>query len=228
MVFQVLPHDFNGVEFRAVWRQVHQHQAVLDQPFVQFCGVDVVMGAGIVQDDQGQGHPLLTLGYPVNQGHDRVALDGSAIQVVPDRAAGPVQRADHVHPRPGRGGIRHMGLTLGRPRPLHVGHVAEAALVQVEQAQLAFPGRVLATLEVGLGDLELVGATFFFSVSRVRLKVSPRFLRWTDKQSRLKGGASGWTARNCCSIWRRVQGEDRAICSAVSTKPWVSLAGAPP
>jgi hypothetical protein len=58
-----------------------------------------------------------------------------------------------------------MGLAFGRPRPLHVGYRAETALVQVEQAQLTRPSRRLATLEVGLRGLELVGATFFSAIA---------------------------------------------------------------
>lgn len=228
MVLQVFPNDFDQVEFWAVRRQVHQHQAVLDQPSVQYVGVDVVMGPGIVQDDQGQRHPLLTLGDAVNQGDYGIALDGFGVQVVPDRAGGVVQCADHVHPRPGRTGIRRVGLPLGRPRPLHVGDGGKTALVEVEKAQLARPGRRLATLEVGLCGLELVGAAFFFSVSRVRVKDRPRLFRWAAKLSRLNVGASGWVSRSPWSICAKVQGAARAMASAVSTSAAVSLVGAPP
>jgi hypothetical protein len=228
MVLQVLPDDLDGVEFRAVRRQVHQHQAVPDQPFVQFFGVDVVMGAGIVQDDQCQGHPLLTLGDSVDQGDHGIAPDGLAVQVVPDRAGGVVQCTDHVDPHPGRTGIRRMGLAFGRPCPLHTGYRAEAALVQVEQAQLARPCRVLATPEVGLCGLEPVGAAFFFNDSRVRLKDSPRFFSPLARQSRLNGGASGWRSRNAWSICAKVQGAARATASAVSSSTAVNFAGAPP
>lgn len=161
MVLQVFPDDLNGVEFRAVRRQVHQYQAVLYQPFVPFVGVNVVMDAGIVQDDHRQGHPRLTPGNAVNQGDHGIALDRVAVQVVPDRAGSVVQGADHVHPRPGCTGVGGMGLAFRRPCPLHVGYRAETALVQIEQAQLACPGGILTALEVDLCGLEPVGAAFF-------------------------------------------------------------------
>jgi hypothetical protein len=161
MVLQVLPDDLNGVEFRAVRRQVHQHQAVFDQPFVQFFGVDVVMGAGIVQHRQRQRHPLAAPCDAVDQGDHGITLDGRAVQVVPNSPGGVVQRTDHVHPRPGRTGVGDMGLAFGRPSPLHVGYRAETALVQVKQAQFACPGCILATLKVGLCGLERVGTAFF-------------------------------------------------------------------
>jgi len=161
MVLQVFPDNLDGVEFWAVRRQVHQHQAVFDQPFVQFFRIDVVMGSGIAQHDQCHRHPFVTPCDTVDQGDHGIALDGLAVQVVPDRAGGVVQRADHVDPRPWRTGVRRMGLAFGRPGPLHVGDRAEAALIQVKQAQFARPGRVLATLEVGVCGLERVGAAFF-------------------------------------------------------------------
>jgi len=226
VVLQVLPDDLNRVEFRAVRREVHQHQAAFEQPFVQFFGVDFVMGAGIVH--QRQRHPLHTLGDAVDQGDHGVAPDRLGVQVLPNNSPGDlVQRAYHVHPRPGTG-IRSIGLAFERPRPLHAVYRAKTALVQVKQAQLARLCRRLATLEVGLRGLELVGAAFFFSDNRVRLKDSPRFFSPLARQSRLNGGASGWCSRNAWSICAKVQGAAWATASAVSSSSAVNFAGAPP
>jgi hypothetical protein len=228
MVLKVLPDNLNEVEFGAVRRQMHQHQAMFDQPFVQFFGVDVVMDLSIVQHDQRQRHPLVAFCDAVDQGDYGITLDGLAVQVVPHRAGNVVQRADHVDPRPWRTGIGGMGLAFGRPSPLYIGYRAEAALVQVKQAQFACPGRVLATLEVGVCGLELVRAAFFFNDSRVRVKDRPRFFSPFAKQSRLNGGASGWRSRNAWSMAASVQGAARAIPSAVSSSVAVNFAGAPP
>ena len=190
MVLQVLPDDLNRVEFRAVRREVHQHQAAFEQPFVQFFGVDFVMGAGIVH--QRQRHPLHTLGDAVDQGDHGVAPDRLGVQVLPNNSPGDlVQRAYHVHPRPGTG-IRSIGLAFERPRPLHAVYRAKTALVQVKQAQLRLSCRSLATPQVFPHGFELFRTAFFFSESRVRVKDKPRFFRLADRQSRLNGGASGW------------------------------------
>jgi len=48
----VLPQDLEGVEFQFVERQVHERQAVFDQPFVQFSRVDVVSVGTVIQDSR--------------------------------------------------------------------------------------------------------------------------------------------------------------------------------
>jgi len=52
MELQVLPQDLEGVEFQFVERQVHERQAVFDQPFVQFSRVDVVSVGTVIQDSR--------------------------------------------------------------------------------------------------------------------------------------------------------------------------------
>ncbi len=45
---------------------MHQHQAMIDQPVVEFFRVNAMMDRGIVQHDNRQRHLLLALGETVD------------------------------------------------------------------------------------------------------------------------------------------------------------------
>jgi hypothetical protein len=161
MVLGVLPDDFDRVQLRTIGWEMEQNQTMLDQPFVQLFSVDVVVDAGIVQHHHRQWHPLFTPGNTVDQIDDRRAFDRLAVKIIPELAAGIVQRTDHVHALFGNAGVRRVWDALGRPRPLHVRNVGEPAFIQVKQADLALSGGVLKLFQVFLSGREAFRVAFF-------------------------------------------------------------------
>lgn len=206
----VPPDPLDQVQFRAIRRQVQQHQPVVDQPILPLFWVDRVMHRGVVQYHQSQGLPIFPPGDPVDPIDPIPAPDGRVLHVMPKRA----------------GGI--MGVAPGGPGPLHVRKVGEAALVQIKQPDPALARGRLAALQGGAGRLEPLGAPLFFSDRRVRFHDSPRAFRPAASRSRRKSAASGWASFTRRAISRKAHGSARATASAVSNIVAVSLAGRPP
>ena len=50
MVLDMLPKDYNEIEFWAVRRQIQQHETMSDQPEVDDLGVYDVMHGGVIRD----------------------------------------------------------------------------------------------------------------------------------------------------------------------------------
>ena len=191
MVFGLLPHDFDRVKFRTVGRQVHQQQAMIDQPIVELFRVDAVMNGGVVQHDDRQRQPWCALGDTVDQCHDGVAADGLRVQIMPEVPRGIVQRAHDIDPLAREAGICRVWFAFRVPSTLHVGDIAETAFVQIKQADFAGARGFLTLFQVDAGRFEPLPAASFFKDSRVRVNARPRARKPADKRSRLKSGASG-------------------------------------
>lgn len=191
MVFDVLPNDFNRIQLRAVGRQVHQHQTVVNQPVIEFLRIDVVMERGIVQNHKRQRHPLFAVGNTVDQSDDGLAADRVGMQLMPQLPAGIVQRAHRIHPLAREASIRRVRFALGIPRALDVGDVGETAFIQIKQADLAGTRGILAVFQIDAGGVEAFRAASFFNDSRVRVNDSPRARKPADRRSKLKSDASG-------------------------------------
>lgn len=228
VVFGMLPEDFDQVEFRAVGREMHKQEAMLDEPAIDDCRVDVEMDRGIVQD---QDRPFLWIGslcQAVDETDDIFPADGVVADLEMQLRPGIVQGAKHIGPLSSQTGIGRMRLPQGRPAALDIGQAGKAGFVKMQQVDQPVPG---ALLDVGQGVANALEARIiplFFSDSRVRLKDSPRALRPTESRSRLKAGAEGKRPRTRAAIFPRVNGSWRAISAATSSISAVSFTGAPP
>ena len=162
MVLGLLPEDLDGVELRAVGRQVQRHKLV-QQPFFAHVLVQVVVDAGVVHHRKC---PLLgvTAARQFVQKLRVVAAAGAAfVQAVVELFLAPVQRPQYVDAPAAAAGVHAMGLAQWRPAALHVGLAAHARLVDVQQLDFAFEGRLPDVLQALAYALKFAGLTLFLS-----------------------------------------------------------------
>ncbi len=172
-----------------------QEQSVLNQPFIQLGLIDMMMSAGIIEYNDGQRHWLWTLGNAVDQVDDGGAIYRWRVQVIPEFARGKIQCANDVHTVPVHAGIGRMGLALRCPSSLYIGNIRKTALIEIKQAKLIRASGGLHAIQVALFGFEACRVAFFFNESRARINDNPRFFKCLAKESRLKGGVSGWISR---------------------------------
>ena len=159
MVLGLLPADLDGVEFRAVGRQVQPYELV-QQPFFADVLVQVV-DAGVVHHGKC---PLLWVAAArqLIQKLREVATAGAAlVQSVVKLFLAPVQRPQYVDAPTAAAGVHAMGLTRRRPAALHVGLAAHARLVDVQQLDFAFESGLPDVLQALAYALKFAGITLF-------------------------------------------------------------------
>src|SRR5512143_1889173 len=228
VVFGVLPNHLDQVQLRTIRRQGHQDQPVIDQPSRPLLRVDRMVHGGVVQHHQGQGFRPVPAGDPVDQVDDVLPPDRLVVHGMPQLARGIVPSPHDIGPLAAHPGLGFVGLAFGRPGPLHVRDVGEAAFIQVEQPDPPLARRRPAAPQGVLGGGKPLRAALFLSDRRVRFHDNPRAFRPAANRSRLKPGAAGCASLTRRAISCREHGSARAIASAVSSIATVSLGGRPP
>lgn len=160
VVLGLLPENLDGVELRAVGRQVQRYKLV-QQPFFAHVLVQVVVNAGVVHYGKC---PLVgvTAARELVQKLRVVAAAGAAfVQAVVQLFLAPVQRPQYVDAPVAAADVHAMALAQRRPAALHVGLAAHARLVQVQQLDFAIEGRLPDVLQAFAYALKFAGIAFF-------------------------------------------------------------------
>jgi len=144
VVLGLLPEDFDRIEFQAVRRQMHHYQTVVDHPVIELFLVNAMMNPGVIQHDQGQWQVLLAPSDTVEQLNGSATVDGLLVQVMPNLTSRPIQCTHDIHSPTGNAGIGNVMFAFRSAYSLYVGDIEKATLIQIEHADFALTGHLLA------------------------------------------------------------------------------------
>ncbi len=65
VVLGVPPDNLDQIQFRAVGRQMHQDQPMVDQPILQFLRINIMVHGGVFQHHQRERGHLGFMGWPL-------------------------------------------------------------------------------------------------------------------------------------------------------------------
>lgn len=130
MVLGLFPQDFDRIELRTVRCQIYQDEAMIEEPFVNFFFVDIVVYRRIIQDNDDRFAVGVLHSQSINEFNNLRTFDRALMQSVYERIGGIVERAKYVHSLARNAGVGAMWHSQRRPCALYVGHGRHPRLVE--------------------------------------------------------------------------------------------------
>lgn len=173
VVLELLPDDLDQIQFGTIGRQINQKCPMVDQPAIQHVLGQMMVDAGVIQDNERQRSGRDLLEQSINEADKHIPGNGVRIGCSFQGLCAEIQCPQH-RTRAVLRGLSFMGFAQRRPRTLYRRRSTERGLIVIEQPQIAPACRgPRARQQVLLGS-ELFFGAFFLSEKRVRLNEKPR------------------------------------------------------